>query len=206
MKLPSLPNFATMSRRERVLAAGSALVVVSVLLDRAVLSPWLRHSANVHREIRQLEEDVRNYQGLLARKGQILEEAEAYADFLRPLSSSADMAGLLREIEAMGRESGMTLGEMKLSEGASSDLYQEYTIDVQYQGSLPQWVRFVYLLQTSNALFTIERSSMARKTEEAGALQGSLRVSGRVIRGLDPSGVMPDAAQPQDQDEGDQVS
>ena len=197
MKLPSLPNFATMSHRERMLAAGSALVVVIVLLDRAVLSPWLGHSSKVHHEIRQLEEDVRNYQGLLARKDQILDEAESYRDFLRPLSNSQDMAGLLREIEEMGRESGMTLGEMKLAEGAASDLYQEYTIDMQYQASLPQWVRFVYLLQTSKALFTIERSSLVRKTGEAGALQGSLRVSGRVIRKLDPAGLMPSPAQQQ---------
>ncbi|MBI3324654.1 MAG: type 4a pilus biogenesis protein PilO [Candidatus Omnitrophica bacterium] len=195
MKLPSLPNFATMSRRERMLAAGSVLVLSSVLLDRGVLSPWLGHMAKVRREIQQLETDLRNYDALLARKSQIQAEAEAYREYLSPPSRETDMAALLREVEALGKESGVTLGEMKPTEGASSELYQEYTIDVQYQGSLEQWVRFVYLLQTSTALFTIERGAVARTTDEgSGTLQGSLRLSGRVIRRSQQPGASQHAA------------
>ena len=46
MKL-ALPKLPQLKPRERLLATGSGVVLLMVLLDRLVLNPWLRHAQTV---------------------------------------------------------------------------------------------------------------------------------------------------------------
>ena len=183
MKPFTLPTFSSLSRRERLLAFGGALVMCVVVLDRLVLGPWWRHTHHVRQEIARLEKTIRRERQLLERKPQILAEAEAYREHLQAdgAAGASDMASLLREIETLGTQSGISLGEVKPAEGAANDVYQEYAVDVQYQGSLDQWLRFVYLLQTSKTLFILERAAVSLTEEGSDLLQGSLRVTGKSL-------------------------
>lgn len=178
-----LPTFSALSRRERLLAAGVFVVVAVVLLDRVVLGPWWQHSTTVRQEVQRLEQALRARQQLLHREPQILGDVEAYREYLRGgTSRGPDMAALLREIEAMGEKSGMSLGEVKPLVGEANELYQEYTIEVQYQGSTQQWLHFIYLLDTSTVLFDIERATAARADEGLDLVEGSLRLTSKVMR------------------------
>ncbi len=182
IKLPTLPSPSTWSRRERLLAVGSMLFVCVVLLDRVVLGPWLAHTAKVHREIHRLEEEMRQQQHLLTRKSQLTAEADAAGEAYHALESGAmDMAGLLRQLEALGTESGINLGEIKPIEKAGATGEEGSTVDVQYHGSLNAWIHFVYLIQRSPSLFEIERATVSLKDPETGLLEGSLRVMSRVV-------------------------
>ena len=183
MKRLTWPDFSTFSRRERLLSFGSLLILSLVLLDRVVLGPWGHHTHHVRQEIERLEVAIRRQQELLNREPKIRAEAEAYREHLRVNDEPIpDMAGVLREIEGLGAQSGVTLGEVKPLEGAAKDTYQEYAIDVQYRGSLEQWIHFVYLLQSSKSLFAIQRATIARKGEDPSQVEGTLRLSSKIIR------------------------
>lgn len=183
LTVPKLPDLASLSRRERLLAAGTAVAIAFVMLDRAVLGPWWQHGKRVRQEVRSLEEALRARRQLLDRKPQIVGELEAYRDYLRPdPSRGSDMASLLREIETLGAKSGILLGEVKPSAGAGTEDYQEYGLDVQYQGSLQQWIHFIYLLEASRWLFDIERATITRQTEGVDLVEGSIRLTSRVLR------------------------
>ncbi len=180
MKLPKVPNLANLSRRERMLVAGSVLVLCVVALDQLVLGPWWRHIANIGREITRLESSVAGYHQLLRRSPQIQGEIEMYTEYMRPAEAEQPtLATLLREIESLGEQSGISLGEVKPLEGSTNSLYQEFAIQVQYRGSLEQWVHFVYLLETSKSLFTIERLAVDRSSEDPGVLEGTVRLTSR---------------------------
>ena len=180
----ALPDFTNLSRRERLFAVGSFLVVCMVLLDRVVLGPWLGHARNIRREIQHLEKAIRNDRELIRRKPQIVAQATAYQEYLRlDQSAEPDMASLLREIETLGSRSGISLGEVKPLEGTANESYQEYAIEVQYKGSLQEWVHFVYLLQTSRSRFEVERATIARTEEGSDQVAGSLRLVSKVNRG-----------------------
>ena len=188
MKLPvSLPT--NLSRRERLLAIGSALVIVVVGMDRLVLGPWLRHIQTTRVEIQRLEKMIRSDRELLRRKPQILGQAETYREYLQPAGQPAelDMASLLREIETLGSRSGVALGAVKpiqseageAEEGAleAAEALPSLAIEVDYKGSMDGWVHFLYLLETSRSLFDIERAMVARIEEGSSQVEGSLRVS-----------------------------
>lgn len=190
MKLPvSLP---ALSRRERLLAIGSALVIVVVGMDRLVLGPWLRHMQTTRLDIQRLERLIRSDRELLRRKPQILGQAEAYREYLQPEGQPAelDMASLLREVETLGSRSGVALGAVKplqvkaeeaaeTAQGAPESL-PPLAIEVDCKGSLDEWVHFVYLLETSRSLFDIERATVARIEEGSSQVEGSLRLTTHV--------------------------
>ena len=188
MKLPQVANLASLSRRERLLVAGSVLVLCVVALDQLVLGPWWRHITKIRRDITRLESSIGGYHELLRRSPQIQGEIESYTEYLRPVDAEQPtLATLLREIESLGEQSGISLGEVKPLEGSTNSLYQEFAIQVQYRGSLEQWVHFVYLLQTSKSLFAVERLAVERSGEDPGVLQGSVRLTSRAANAAAPA-------------------
>ncbi len=178
-----IPTFNQLSPRERLLATGSALVVVIVLLDRLVLGPWWGHIHQIQRETARLEEAIRHDSRLIQRKPQILAQVEVYRDYMRTdESAKRDLATVLREIETLGTQSGVSLGEIKpLAQGSSETTAQGYALDLQYRGSLQQAVHFLYLLETSKSLFQIDRATIELKERGRDLLDGSLRVTSKAI-------------------------
>ncbi|MBI3322554.1 MAG: hypothetical protein HYZ94_02620 [Candidatus Omnitrophica bacterium] len=182
-KFPSIPKFSNLSARERLLAAGVIFTLSVVLLDRVVLGPWWKHVQEVREETRKLGAAIRTYQRLVDRKPQILAEVEAYSEHLAEAgASSLDTAALLREIETLGKESGIFLGEVKPLAATEDDLFRQQTFEVHYSGTLEQWVRFVHMLQTSKLLFQVERASLAMAEGKGDQLDGSLRLTQRVLK------------------------
>lgn len=192
MKRFAMPNLPALSRRERLLAIGSALVLAVVGMDRLVLGPWLHHMQATRGDIQRLEQLIRSDRELLRRKPQILGQAEAYREYLQPAGQPAelDMASVLREIETLGSRSGVALGAVKPlrdaegetaeGTGEASESLPSLAIEVDYKGTLDEWVHFVYLLETSRSLFDIERSTVARIEEGSSQVEGSLRVTTKV--------------------------
>jgi len=182
MKFPTLPKLSELNRRERLLAFGSLLVISGVLVDRVILDPWGRHTRHVRQEIERLEVALRRQYDLLSREPQIRAEVLGYQEFLQSDEAApSDMAAVLREIEGLGTQSGITLGEVKPSEGAATQAYQDHVIDIRYQGSLEQSVFFIYLLNRSASLFDIQRATIARKEDDPSRVEGMLRVNSKVL-------------------------
>ncbi|GEM_PF-5878341 len=179
----TLPNLATMSRRERLLAVGAMFAVSGAVLSVVVLGPWMAHTQKVHKEIMRLEHEMRQQQRLLTRRAQLTAEAEAAGEAYRALGSGTlDMAEALRRLEALGAESGMALGEVKPVEKGGATGGEGSTVDVRSHGSLKAWVHFLYLIQTSPSLFQIERATIALKDPDTGLLEGSLRLTSTMMR------------------------
>ena len=183
MKRVAVPSLSSLSRRERLLAMAGMLILSVMALDRGVLGPWLRHTRTIHQEIQRLEAMIRNDRELSRRKPKILGQTQAYQEYLSLTPSpEPDMASLLREIETLGSRSGVSLGQVKPLEGTTEGLPKSFAIEVEYKGSLQEWVHFVYLLQSSRSLFEVERATVARMQEGSSQVQGSLRLTGQINR------------------------
>ena len=182
MKLPRLPKLSQLSVRERLLAAGAIFVFSILLLDRVVFEPWWRHARQVNENIAKLERSSRTYRQLLERKPRIMAEVEAYSSYLSQVSADPEeMATLLREIERVGKESGVSLGEVKPLPPEGDESFQEYAFEIHTTGTFKQWVHFVYLLQSSASLFQIERATMGVKEAESSVVDSSIRLVRRVM-------------------------
>ena len=178
-----VPSLAELNARERLLAAGSAIVLLVVVMDRLVLSPWLRQGQAVRQEIQRMEKALQHHHQLLARKDRVVAQMDAYQKYLRPmLADELQMAALLKEIEELSRQAHITLLETKPLAVEADSLMKRYPLDVQFECTLEEWVDMVIQLESSPSLFQIVRSSLSVEEETPDRLKGSLRVVGTAMR------------------------
>ena len=186
MKL-TLPKLPQLKPRERLLATGSGVVLLMVLLDRLVLNPWLHHAQTVRQEIHRMEQSLNHYNRLLSRKDYVLAQRERYQRYLRsPLPDELQMATLLKEVEGLADRSRLLLGEIKPLPPEGDDALRRYSLDVQFECTLEAWVDFLIELEGSPALFQIVRASLATQEETPDRLKGSVRVMSAALRPKPP--------------------
>ena len=175
IRLPQLQS------RERLLAIGAGAVLLIVLLDRAVLDPWLKHGQTIRREIRQMEESLRSYDRLLMHKDRVLTGFARYERYFRPsIADDLQFAGLLKEIEGIVSDSGLVLHEIKPLPIETNEAVARYPLEVRFQCTLEQWVDFVYRIETSSSLYEIIRAGLSMKEETPDKLEGFLQVASTV--------------------------
>src|SRR3989338_2655728 len=112
--MPALPKWSAMGRRERFFVIGAAAALLLVLFDRGVFHPWGERLRGVRHEMRALERTLETQRQFLLRKDYVSAEAEHYRKYLRPAGPrDLEIASLLKELEGLGRQAGVSLGEVK---------------------------------------------------------------------------------------------
>ncbi|MBI4342935.1 MAG: hypothetical protein HY599_06175 [Candidatus Omnitrophica bacterium] len=186
IKVPKLPQLRP---RERLLAAGGVIIVLAVLFDRLVFNSYLRHAQTVHRETQRLERTLKHYDRLLQRKAQVDAQLGAYQRYLRaPIADELQMAMLLKEVEGLAGETGVTLGEVKPLPPEADELSRRYSLDIQFECTLERWVDFVTRVETSPSLYQILRATLAADEDLPDRLAASLRVTSKSVRVPDTTG------------------
>lgn len=183
----TLPKLPQLKPRERLLATGSGVILLMVVLDRLVLNPWLHHAQTVRLEIHRMEQSLNHYGRLLSRKEYVLAQRERYQRYLRsPLPDELQMAALLKEVEGLAERSRIQLGEIKPLPPEGDDATRRYSLDVQFECTLEAWVDFLIELEGSPALFQVARATLATQEEMPDRLKGSLRVMSTALRPKPP--------------------
>ena len=186
LALPRIPSFDQLKPRERLLAVGSGLVLLLVMMDRLVLNPWLRQGQVIRQETQRMERTLQHYSQLLARKDRIAAQLDAYRPYLRPvLGDELQTASLIKELEDLAQRSHLTLGDVKPLAVEANPLLKRYPLDVQFECTLEEWVDFVIRVESSPSPFQIVRATLAVQAETADHLKGSLRVVGVAMQPKD---------------------
>ncbi len=185
IKLPQLK--LKWSGRERILAAACGLALSLVAMDRFVITPWFRHMAALSQEIQNLERFLAKQRGLLDRGESVQVDVDRFGKYLRPgTAPGLQTATLLKEIQGFANQSQVTIQEIKLQPVGENDLYYTFTFDVQAESSFAQWVRFVYMVETSHSLFEIEKTKVGVKEAKPDHLEVSLRLKAIAMRESPP--------------------
>ena len=181
LKLPPLPKLAA---RERLFAFFGVLMVVLTVMDRLIITPWWRHARQVHQDIHDLRQQVATNRRLLSRSNEVASKIQVYHDYLRSARTpEVEMGELVREVQSLASESGVTGATVTPLPTTENWPYQEHALDVQYSGNLEQSVRFVYLLESSKKLFRVQHASLSLEKRTSDQLQGSLRLTSVAILG-----------------------
>ena len=171
LKLPELKT------RERLLAVGSGFILVVVVLDRLVIGPWLTHQHNVAEAVEKLEGTLQHYSRLLTYKDRVLSQLQPYRKYLRPpLADELQMATFIKEIEELARESQVGLNEVKPLAVESGEFSKQYSLDIEFESTLEEWVDFIVNIESSPSLYEIVRSSLEVQEEVPDRLKGTLRL------------------------------
>jgi hypothetical protein len=106
------------------------------------------------------------------------DEMASYFSF-RNMSDEEAVASFLKEIEKMGRQSGVTILDMKpLQEPVADKSSKQYQISIKAEANLNEFVNFLYMLHTSQLLFSVEKLNMAPKSENSPDLTISMSIIG----------------------------
>ena len=195
MKKPKLPNLSKWSRRERLLAVAGAVVVISVLLDRTVTTPWWKHLSFLRQETQRIEHDLVTHEKLLVRRQGILAQAKRYERYVQPSpGSELQMATLLKEIETLAKQAQVSLEEIKPQPVAEAEVYENYSFEVFSECSLDQWIRLVHLIETSPSLFEIQKAKLSAKEGKTDVLSGYLLINAVAMRAPQPPSAPPPPA------------
>lgn len=190
-----LPQLSQLKPRERLLAMAGGAVVVVVLMDRLVLSPWLGHARMVRQEISRMEAALHSHGRLLERRGRVLGELVKYEPYLKPpVADDLQMAALLKEIQDLAGQSGVEVGEIKPLTVESDGPTKDYSLELRFNCTLDQWVDVVFRLESSPSLFEVIRAGLSTQEERPGQLAGYLRVVSTAVAPAMGSDRVPAAA------------
>lgn len=179
MKLPDLKKI---SKREKIalMIGGAALFLLAGYY--LALAPWLEYRAKLKKQIRVLERSAQSGNLLLSRQTDILRDQAIYERFVHVGGSSdVEIAGFLKEIETLASQTQVSLQEIRPLNTESGDWHIEYGLEVRFVGTLPNWIRFVYALESAETLFTVSKVQMEKEADDPKILKGAMQIKKLVV-------------------------
>jgi Tfp pilus assembly protein PilO len=92
-------------------------------------------------------------------------------------SDEEEVAKILGEIEALSRQSGIYLVDMKPQAPKDIDFYKEYTVEIEVEGEMIPLTTFLHQLNTSPQLLRIKKLRLTSKEEGQTGLKSSMVIT-----------------------------
>ncbi len=172
-----------LSRREKVVLYCATAFVVLALFDRALVAPVFGHIKSVETKIKERETEVNRAMRVVAQKERINREAAQYASYLEEApNDDAGMVALLKEIESLANKSALYIVDMKPA-GVKQDKggVKKFYVNLSCEGQMERLMEFMYGVENSRSLLTIERYQISPKSRESSVAQCTISISRIVL-------------------------
>lgn len=179
VKLQQLQEMVSrLSPREKIVFYGAAFFVSLTLIDRMIISPISGKLKTLDDEIRQKRQEISRAVAIVSQKEKISranDSLNAYKTDSRP--GEEEMTSLLKEIESMANKSSVYLIDLKPAGAKGSGLVKRYLISLNCEAQMEQLVDFMYNVESSNRLLTIEKYQVSPKSKESSIARCSMSLS-----------------------------
>ena len=166
-----------LSKRERFILYGTVCIVLLLVLDRLVIYPIFSKMDELNKEIKKKEVDIRKNLRILAHKDSILEERKRYASFLTSSKSEEEeMTSLLKEIEGLANNSSIDLVDMKPAGLQKEGSSERYVINLNCEADMENIVDFMYSIENSEKLLSIEKYKISPKSKDSEIAKCSITI------------------------------
>lgn len=171
-----------LSKRERTFFYLSVSLIMIMVLQRFVFQPLSDKLTTLEQEIRAREVSLIKGLRVDKQRDQILKEHKRYEGYLKIGGSDEEIISqFLREIERLGRESGVSLLDIKPQSTNKKSIYKEYIIEVRLEAPMKDVIGFLYHLNNSSLLLKVEKFILNLKDESTDILKISMLISGIVL-------------------------
>ncbi|OGW74888.1 MAG: hypothetical protein A2Z72_06275 [Omnitrophica bacterium RBG_13_46_9] len=180
IKIDSLYTFLTrLSKREKTILYVTVFFVSVTLLDKLIISPIFYKINSLDAEIREKELSVKKDIRMLSQKDRIMAESAKYASFLseHAKSEEEETTFILKEIENLANQSSVYLIDMKPGGIKSTGQSKEYIVNLSCEAQLEQITEFMYKIENSKELLTIEKYEIEPKSKESSIARCSMSIS-----------------------------
>ena len=179
INLKSLQTFiARLSKKEKILFYGAAIFIFLVLLDKAVITPSVSKMKSQDDEIREKKLIIKKDIRILALKNRIEEEHKKYEGYFSKIGSlEEERTSMLKEIENLASENAVYLVYVRPGEMRTEGPFKNLLVNLNCEGEMPQVVSFLYSIENSTKLLTIEKYVISPKAEGSSIAQCRITVS-----------------------------
>jgi Tfp pilus assembly protein PilO len=154
------------------------MVICVILLWRLVVDPVFSKISSLDKDIRAKETQIKNDLRLLAYKDRILSAKTKYASFLSMAQSEEEeTASLLKEIEGMADKSSVYLIDMKPGGLKEAGGAKKYLVNLNCEAQVEQIIDFMYNVENSKKLLSVEKFQMTPKSKESSVARCSMTIA-----------------------------
>jgi Tfp pilus assembly protein PilO len=178
-KIKSFYSFLfTLSKRERKMLYITLFVLSALLIDRLFISPIVGRIDTLNKEISQKQSDINRFLLILAQKEKIKQMTNKLNIFLEGLKASSDeFTVLLKEIERLANKSAVYLVDMKPGGIREQGTFKKYIVNLSCEAQMQQLIEFMYNIESSHKLLTIEKYEITPKSKETGVAVCTLTIA-----------------------------
>ncbi len=172
-----------LSKRERWIFYGTALVVGILFSDRFLIGPVHTKLADMDRRIRDEETFARESLLILLKKKEVVAESEQLKKFIvKAGDPEQEMTALLKKIEGLAQEATVSLVYVKpAASREETSGVKKYLATLECEGQMDRVMSFFYSIESSVELLQIERYAIQSKTKESSIARCEVTVSKTVL-------------------------
>ncbi len=174
--------FSRLSKKEKRLFYCALFFLSIALFDLAIVFPISSKMKSLDKEIGEKSSRIKKYLRILAQKDKIAAEREKYKFFLTSIDSeNKEIIFLLKEIEALADKNSVYLTDMKPIDYEGDGIKKKYLVSLNCESQLEQLVMFMYSIESSAGLLTIDKYEISPKSKDSSIIKCSMSIS-KIIR------------------------
>ncbi|MCM8800047.1 MAG: type 4a pilus biogenesis protein PilO [Candidatus Omnitrophica bacterium] len=156
-----------LSPREKKIFYIALFILGSVFIDRLVISPIIYRMQTLTKEIEEKESSIRRYLQIISQKDRVKQQINKLSIFFENLKPSEDdTTSILKELERLANKSGVYIVDIKPAGLRQEGNFKKYVINLSCEVQMEQLVEFMYNIESSHKLLTIERYQISPKSKE----------------------------------------
>lgn len=170
--------FTRLPKKEKIILYLAVFFISLVILDRLIISPVFSKMKSLDKETQIKEAEIKKNLRILAQKERILSENVKYGSFLNSFESSEDQAASsLKEIEDYADKASVYLIDMKPASVKDAGALKKYLINLNCEAQMEQLTSFMYNIENSKELLTIEKCQISPKAKGSSVARCSMTIS-----------------------------
>ncbi|MDD5450257.1 MAG: type 4a pilus biogenesis protein PilO [Candidatus Omnitrophica bacterium] len=176
MKMIGLKFLAGLSKRERLFFGLTIGLVLCLAVYIFIVEPFYKKSSQLDTSISSASARLFKNLRLLSDKDAIEKEYDKYKDYVQAGAGEEQMAALLKEIEDTASNCGVKITSIKPKGSKEMKSYRKFTIELNAEGKIDQFLKFIYEIEGSKRLFKVERFILSLKGGQSDLLKGTLSI------------------------------
>ncbi len=172
-------NIGNLNKREKTILVFTVLAIAVKLFFDLILTPYSRNLEILDKEVARLKNKLVKARRLTARKGGIEKDFQNLAPVLKEeenLSKQQQVARVLTVLERLGNKSGININDIKPRTIRQMEYYSEFTVELRLEAGSNEIADFIYQLQESKELLTIDKFELSIQSGDSPLLYGYLEI------------------------------
>ncbi|MCX5702233.1 MAG: type 4a pilus biogenesis protein PilO [Candidatus Omnitrophica bacterium] len=177
--MQSLPTIITrLNKKQKRIFYIAVLLVSLLLLERLIIYPIYYKIKTFNKEIQEAESEIKKNLHIISQKDKISQEKDKYYSFLsKSTSEEEEITSILKEIEELANKASIYVEDMKPAGTKVIDSNKKYMITLNCEAQMEQLIDFMYNIENSSKLFSIEKYEINPKARDSSVAKCSMSIS-----------------------------